>query len=202
MKSPLLSLLVLGSLLSASPALAQYDQTLSNQREQIQELNQQLRIQANQRQIERLQQQVINGYGAQPNQNQNQQPPVVVVEQKQPSGIGVLLGTVVGAALSNGYVNCGPNGNCGYGYGGGGYRGGYYGNPGRCAVRTGYRGCNWKLPVTTTDEIDIKSLQQQINSIPRPQEPVNDLERYLGNVNFNCGNSYAGCAAGYRGIMW
>jgi hypothetical protein len=37
--------------------------------------------------------------------------------------------------------------------------------------------------------------------MPDPK-PVNDLDRYLGNANINCGNSYSGCAVTYPGFSW
>ena len=181
---------VSASQLNQSPT----ERLLENQQAQMEELQLQMQAQRNQEQIERMQEQLLG-------QNQNQQPPVVVVEQKPPSTAGIVLGTLLGAALNNGYVNCGPNGNCGYGYGGGGHR--YYGDPGRCAYRTGYDRCNWKLPTNDSEQMpDFSAVEREINNINQPPKPTNDLERYLGNANITCVNSYVGCTAGYTGIRW
>ena len=97
-----------------------------------------LQVQANQRQIESLQNQL--------NPQPPQQPPVVVVEKERPNnGLGVVTGMVLGSVLTNSSLRC-YNGRCAYGYNapyyGGYYGGGYY--PRRrpsCSWGTGYRGC-------------------------------------------------------------
>ena len=98
-----------------------------------------LQVQANQRQIESLQNQL--------NPQPPQQPPVVVVEKERPNnGLAVVTGMVLGAALTNSSLSC-YNGRCAYGYNApyyGGYYGGGYYYPRRrpsCSWGTGYRGC-------------------------------------------------------------
>ena len=221
MKSLLLGLSSLSLLLgSVSPALANpyNDAVLHQQRQEMRNLQEQLQIQRNQERIAEMQDEVSRGSRRNP-------APVVVVQQQpersQPSTIGVVLGAVLGSALSNGYVNCGPHGNCSYGYNGGGYgygyrggygygyRGGYRYNPGRCAYRTGYQGCHYKTPLSTSNpplgtpnQQSFRETERYLNNVMPDPKPVNDLDRYLGNANINCGNSYSGCAVTYPGFSW
>ena len=100
--------------MAVSPALAgsPTERILEIQRDQIQELNLQLQVQRNQEQIERMQDQIVRG--------NRRQPEVVVIQQERrgPSIPGVILG----AALSNGYLSCGGNRSCDFGYGSSGRR--------------------------------------------------------------------------------
>lgn len=90
----------------ATPALAESptERLLRRQQAEIQELRLQQQVQANQREIERIRRDLAGP----------QRPQVVVVERERrgPSLPGVLLG----AALSNGYVDC-YRGECNAGYG-------------------------------------------------------------------------------------
>jgi len=208
----ILASLVLVPLALPLPSLASHyendltGQTLRNQREQINELNRQLQVQTNQREIERLQNQLSG------NQNQNQnQPPVVVVEQRQPNVGTVLLGTVLGAALNNGYVNCGPHGNCSYGYGGyGGYRGGYgYGRT--CSWGSGYRGCVHRKQQLTVNPppISASGMAEQIreteaglNRLLPEEKELSQLEEVFNNTYVDCEHWDGSCSAGYRGLEW
>lgn len=145
MKHLLPSLLLLTLLPSPSLAQNAIDQTLKSQREQMEELIKLQQIQRNQRQIERMQDQLIQNENPQP--QPQPKPEVVVVEQKvernQPSGLGVVLGTVIGATLTNSSLNC-YGGRCSYGYNSPSYYGGGYYYPRRlpsCSWGTGYLGC-------------------------------------------------------------
>ena len=212
----ILSCLTLVPLLLPLPSEAQgrvdpTGQTLRSQQEQIQELNRQLQVQTNQREIERLQNQLSG------NQNQNQQPQVVVVEQNRgPSDGAVILGGLLNGVLSNGYVDCGPRGNCAYGFGRGGYGyggGGYYANDRRCSWGSGYQGCYQRKPnslsISAPPPISASGFRESLreteaglNNVIPPQKPVNEAERILGNVNVDCGHWDGSCSAGYAGFHW
>ena len=182
-------------------------QTLRNQQEQIQELNRMLQVQANQKQIERLQERLLE------DQNQNQQPQVVVVqpERRGPTTGEVLLG-VAGIALSNGYVDCGPRGNCAYGFGNG-YRGGYGGYRGYgrvCSWGSGYQGCYHRkveIPNEISEDaerlIELQRVQRELNQIIPVPRQMDQTERFLRDLRLDCSHwTGDGCAAGYNGIRW
>jgi len=118
-------------------------QTLNQQQKQIQDLNRMLQVQANQRQIESLQQQL----NPKPARLPEPPPNVVVVEKERPSnGVGVAAGLILGTVLTNSSLNC-YGGRCSYGYNAPYYRRPYYPRPyyrrplPGCSWGTGYLGC-------------------------------------------------------------